>query len=297
MELNNISQNFQFDNINKLIDIWGGLYYKQFSKGYIVSNQGPRQSMEDTWVISVNNSIIIYGIFDGHSGKYISSKLPKLFKTVLLNKINKIKNNKKQIIKTIHNFFLDIDKMFYNDWKINKFNQDGSTANIIICIDDDIYFINLGDSRSLFFNSEKIIFSTQDHKPNNLIEKNRIYKSGHFIEMKYNVYRIDGGLALSRAFGDFEYKITIKEDYDGENSAVCVVPDITVINVVKRDKPRYIIIASDGLWDVFTNKEVFEFINMSLKKGISTKQIMTDLLKMAYLKGSQDNISIILIFI
>ena len=33
---------------------------------------------------------------------------------------------------------------------------------------------------------------------------------------------------------------------------------------------RYIIIASDGLVDVFTNK-VFEFINMSLKKGISNK--------------------------
>ena len=82
-----------------------------------------------------------------------------------------------------------------------------------------------------------------------------------------------------------------------QNCGISVVPDITVINVVKRDKPRYIIIASDGLWDVFTNKEVFEFINMSLKKGISTKQIMTDLLKMAYLKGSQDNISIILIFI
>ena len=43
---------------------------------------------------------------------------------------------------------------------------------------------------------------SEDHKPNNPIEKARIYAAGHSVHED----RVDGNLALSRAFGDFQYK-------------------------------------------------------------------------------------------
>lgn len=288
-----------YNNFNDVNDNnkWGEIYFNQFSRGYIVSSQGPRKFMEDSWVISVSNSIIIYGIFDGHSGDYISKRLPKLFKTVLLKQIDEIRHDKKKIISVINNFFIDIDKIFYNKWQNDKFNQDGSTACIIICIDNDIYFINLGDSRSLFFNKNKIIFSSHDHKPNKTIEKTRIINAKHTVINRSGIYRINGSLAVSRSFGDFIYKLSDKNNYDGITSAVSVIPNITVINVEDRTKPRYIVLASDGLWDVFTNKEIQKFITGSLAKGITTKKILSDLIKLAYLRNSHDNISIILIYI
>ena len=293
MEFNNeiINQNNE-DIINPII------YFNQFSKGYIVSSQGRRKTMEDFYLIEVYKSIIIYGIFDGHSGDFISSKLPILIKDSLIKKLEIIKNDKNKIISTINDFFIDIDKIFYNEWKLNKFLDDGSTANIIICIDKDIYFVNLGDSRSLFFNNDKIIFSTQDHKPDNPNEQFRILKSGNTVIKRGEYYRINGSLAVSRSFGDFVYKTT-NNKYDGINSSVSIIPNITVINIPKskRNKPRYIIIASDGLWDVFSNIEIKNYINKSLKKGETTKSILTNLIKMAWSRNSHDNISIILIYI
>ncbi len=43
---------------------------------------------------------------------------------------------------------------------------------------------------------------SKDHKPGNAEEEARINAAGHFVSDD----RVDGNLALSRAFGDFQYK-------------------------------------------------------------------------------------------
>ena len=43
---------------------------------------------------------------------------------------------------------------------------------------------------------------SEDHKPDNAGEVKRIEKANHYVEDS----RVDGNLALSRAFGDFQYK-------------------------------------------------------------------------------------------
>ena len=40
--------------------------------------------------------LILFGIFDGHSGDYISKRLPKLFKTILLKQIEQVVEMTKQ---------------------------------------------------------------------------------------------------------------------------------------------------------------------------------------------------------
>ena len=95
------------------------IYFNQFSKGYIVSSQGKRQSWKIS-ILSVYKSIIIYGIFDYHGGDFISSKLPILIKDSLIKKLELIKNDKNKIISTINEFFIDIDKIFYNDLEIKQ---------------------------------------------------------------------------------------------------------------------------------------------------------------------------------
>ena len=48
-------------------------------------------------------------------------------------------------------------------------------------------------------NNKIAIALSEDHKPDNTLEEQRIDKAGHMVEDN----RVDGNLALSRAFGDF----------------------------------------------------------------------------------------------
>lgn len=60
---------------------------------------------------------------------------------------------------------------------------------------------------------------------------------------------MDGNLALSRAFGDFQYKDDIKKSW--KDQAVTASPDVTVTKRKKED--LYIVLACDGIWDCVTN--------------------------------------------
>ncbi len=53
--------------------------------------------------------------------------------------------------------------------------------------------------------------------------------------------RVNGSLAVTRAFGDFFYK----------KSGVSSVPEINKVSIGKDDE--FMIIATDGLWDVMSD--------------------------------------------
>lgn len=59
----------------------------------------------------------------------------------------------------------------------------------------------------------------------------------------FGTWRIDGSLAVARAIGDFEF-----------SRYVSYHPTVMTKQLTHRD--RWIIIGSDGLWDVMTNEEV-----------------------------------------
>ena len=75
-----------------------------------------------------------------------------------------------------------------------------------------LFCANAGDSRVVLGRSsgdEMCYPLSEDHKPENTIEKNRIEAAGGFVEEN----RVNGSLALSRALGDFEYKGRADLDY------------------------------------------------------------------------------------
>jgi len=61
-----------------------------------------------------------------------------------------------------------------------EYNKSGSCALVIIFIDDICYVVNLGDSRALLSedHSRSLFYITNDHKPEDSIEKQRIEKAG-----------------------------------------------------------------------------------------------------------------------
>ena len=140
--------------------------------------KGKREYMEDTYIIHNDKTYSIYGVFDGHGGKYVSDALKKIlhvyFSTHIFNK--KIKcNNENEIRSKIKKSFLILDNIIKHNVKSYSV---GSTASIIIKYGDLLITVNLGDSRAIILQQNDtnpngtILYSTRDHKPE--LERRRI---------------------------------------------------------------------------------------------------------------------------
>ena len=57
-------------------------------------------------------------------------------------------------------------------------------------------------------------------------------------------------------------------------------------------RPNFLVLASDGLWDVFTNQEATDYISKHLDEPhFGAKSISIE----AYMRGSTDNISVVVV--
>ena len=112
-------------------------------------------------------------------------------------------------------------------------------------------------------------------------ERKRIKKAGGFISFN-GVWRVAGVLATSRALGDYPLK---------ERSFVTAEPDVLTFDLTEH-QPQFMILATDGLWDTFTNEEAVAFISERLSEPhYGAKSLVLQ----AYYRGSLDNITVMVI--
>lgn len=97
--------------------------------------------------------------------------------------------------------FLECDTAMYNDEAIKE-QMAGTTAITVLIKDNKLYCANAGDSRAIACRNGALVTLSDDHKPNNPDEMDRIYRAGGWVEFN----RVNGNLALSRALGDFLFK-------------------------------------------------------------------------------------------
>ena len=263
------------------------LYFKDLQTTFS-KIQGKRNSMDDFYYFDIIDDIKILGLFDGHSGKEISNILPSLFKNV--NKcIIKYKNfnTDYNIIKeNIYKEYIKIDKILYK----KNFKKQGSTAILLYIFNEKIITINLGDSKTLILNyNMQNKFESIQHRPNSIIEYDRIINSKCNVTNNNGIYRINNELAVSKSFGDFKFKF-LKNKYDGVNSAVSIIPDIYSFSTIEN---YIIIIATDGFWDFINFNEITKIISQ-YNFYFEINKISQNLILQAIKNGSNDNISLIL---
>lgn len=119
---------------------------------------------------------------------------------------------------------------------------------------------------------------TQDHKPDNPGESERVYRCGGAVEPTFipgmgfqgpaRVWKARqqaGGLAVSRAFGDTSLNA----------AGVISEPETSVKQVMPSD--RCVVLGSDGVWDYVTNQEAVE---MAMRQG-DVKRAATEIVAKA----------------
>ncbi|XP_060847220.1 protein phosphatase 1L [Rhopalosiphum padi] len=176
---------------------------------------------------------------------------------------------------------LAADKLLIEAAKLT-YDIAGSTALIVLVEGTTLFVANVGDSRGVMCDKKgNAIPLSFDHKPQQMREKKRIAEAGGFISFN-GVWRVAGVLATSRALGDYPLK---------EKQFVIANPDVLTFDLSHHD-PQFIILASDGLWDTFTNEEAIECIKKHIDDSFHGAQYLTI---QSYNRGSLDNITVLVI--
>ncbi|CAK82162.1 unnamed protein product (macronuclear) [Paramecium tetraurelia] len=157
----------------------------------------------------------------------------------------------------------------------------GSTTVIAMIQQNQLWTANVGDSRAILCrncNGWRSIPITRDHKPSDESEKQRILQAGGRIQtsrgdLKIMRYYIDffgnnvgpervwlsyidaPGLAMTRSMGD---KI-------GAQAGVSSIPEVFQFTLSQNDK--FLVIASDGVWEYLSNEEVMNIVVPYYEKG------------------------------
>ncbi|MEQ2213419.1 Protein phosphatase 1A, partial [Xenoophorus captivus] len=192
-----------------------------------------------------------------------------------------------QVKEGIREGFLDIDRHMHKMARQDSWDRSGSTAAAVMISPRYIYFINCGDSRTFLCHNGQVVFYTEDHKPFNPREKERIQNAGGSVTLQ----RINGSLAVSRALGDFDFK---EVDWRPQTEQL-VSPEPEVYELERTPEDEFLILACDGVWDAIGNEELCAFVRNRLQVCDDLRDICTQVIDLCLYKGSLDNISIIIV--
>ncbi|WMV50880.1 hypothetical protein MTR67_044265 [Solanum verrucosum] len=230
----------------------------------------------------------LFAIYDGHSGDDVATYLQKhLFSNILKEMLVWSCNATGALAEHWEDFWTDplnsiLQAYERTDQAILSHTPDlgqgGSTAVTAILINGrKLWIANVGDSRAVLSKRGKAIQMSIDHEPHT--ERGSIENKGGFVtKMPGDVARVNGQLAVSRAFGDKNLKSHLRSD-----------PDVRTIDV--DGDTDLLILASDGLWKVMSNQEAVDIAKKVKDPQKASKQLAIE----ALTRESKDDISCIVV--
>ncbi|KAK1434221.1 hypothetical protein QVD17_11140 [Tagetes erecta] len=247
-----------------------------------------------------------FGVYDGHGGSQVANYCRDRVHIALQEELKTMKqdlvDDSVQIRweKAFTNCFQKVDNELSGTSTSEPVAPEtvGSTAVVALICSSHIVVANCGDSRAVLYRGKEAIALSNDHKPNREDEYARIEAAGGKV-IQWQGHRVFGVLAMSRSIGDRYLKPSI-------------IPDPEVTFTARAREDECLILASDGLWDVMSNEEACEVARKRIliwhkKNGGNVverevngvdpaAQAAADYLTMMALqKGSNDNISVIVV--
>ncbi len=242
-------------------------YQSQAGKG----EDGFTKVNQDSFLVLQNEYNLkdfnIFCVMDGHgvNGHLVSRFTTKYFssffkKNKKMNSscssedqiFNRLKKNDYEILKRV---FRHAERDLEKNGEIDA-NFSGTTCVMVFQVGERIICANVGDSRAIMVKGDKVIPLSFDQKPDDPEESKRIKESGGEISQ----YEEDGeksgpfrvwqkgevypGIAMSRSIGDFIA------------SKLGVIPEPKFLEEKIDKDTKFIVVASDGIWEFLDNNTV-----------------------------------------
>ncbi|TYI85545.1 hypothetical protein E1A91_D04G003600v1 [Gossypium mustelinum] len=263
----------------------------------LLSVIGRRCEMEDAVKVELGfmakggEKFDFYGVYDGHGGSRVAEECKERLHKLLVEEIvDEGSGSGIDWGRTMERCFEKMDE------EVNKGRMAeemvGSTAVVAVVGDGKVVVANCGDSRAVLSRGGVAMPLSFDHKPDRPDELERVEAAGGRV-INWNGYRVLGVLATSRSIGDQYLKPFV----------ICK-PEVTVREVTNGDE--FLILASDGLWDVVSNEVACRVVRRCLNGQIRSKtadvlnqnrasEAAAVLVELAMSRGSKDNISVIVV--
>lgn len=244
----------------------------------------------------------VYAVFDGHGGSECSEFVAGRMIGALLS--NRDFYTQGDLSRPLLEIFRNVDQEFLATGADGDPPFSGSTCIMAIVRGSRLITANVGDSRAILCRARRGVPLSEDQKPNRPDEQRRIERAGGFVEMD----RVNGWLAVSRAFGDFDYKFATSVDgryraQDHHQQLVICDPEVKEFSIDR--ECDFLVLACDGIWDVLSNQDVcnlcYDVRTQLSKKGRwspsvqSAKQIAETVVREALNRASTDNCSAVVV--
>lgn len=249
---------------------------KRITHGFHLVKGKSHHDMEDYVVAQFkevdDNELGLFAIFDGH----LSHVIPDYLRSHLFDNILKEPDFWTQPKNAMRRAYCMTDTTILE--KAGDLGKGGSTAVTAILINcQKLVVANVGDSRAVICKNGVAKQLSVDHEPS--MEREEIENRGGFVSnFPGDVARVDGQLAVARAFGDKSLKDHLSSE-----------PDFAMEMI--DDDTDCIILASDGLWKVMSNQEAVDTIK-NIKDALSAAKRLTE---EALNRKSSDDISCVVV--
>ncbi|XP_068666031.1 protein kinase and PP2C-like domain-containing protein [Aristolochia californica] len=250
---------------------------------------GRRETMEDTHFllprICDEKDVHSFGIFDGHRGaaaaEFSARALPGFLQDL---------GSTSSPADALSQAFVRTDLAFRNELACHRNSKrvaqkdchPGCTAIAALIVRDTLFVANAGDCRTILCRRGLPYALSKDHVASCPVERERVTQAGGQVKWQVDTWRVGpAALQVTRSIGDDDLK-----------PAVTAEPEITETLLSLEDE--YLVMASDGLWDVITIEEVVLIIKDTVKEpGMCSKRLAME----AAERGSKDNITVIIVFL
>jgi serine/threonine protein phosphatase PrpC len=251
--------------------------YSQAGKG----EDGFTKVNQDSFLVLQNQynfkDFNIFSVLDGHgiNGHLVSRFITKYFTSFFKNnkKMNSNENEdevyyrlKKKDNEIMKKAFRHAERDLEKNSEIDA-NFSGTTCVMVLQVGEKLLCANVGDSRAILVKDNNVIVPLSiDQKPDDPEEKKRIEESGGEISQfeedgeKSGPFRVwkkgeaYPGIAMSRSIGD----------YIATTLGVIPVPKFMDEKLDKDSK--FIVVASDGVWEFLDNQKVADMVMPFYKK-------------------------------
>ncbi|MED6210526.1 hypothetical protein PIB30_064898 [Stylosanthes scabra] len=250
---------------------------------------GRRETMEDTHFILPHfcdvKDLYAFGIFDGHRGaaaaEFSSRAVPAFLQSLdfMGSPANALVE---AFLRTDSAFRKELDTYRKSGRCVQKDWHPGCTAITALIVRNKLFVSNLGDCQAILCRAGNPIALSKDHVASCLQERERVIRHGGHVHWQVDTWRVGPpALQVTRSIGDDDLK-----------PAVTAEPEITETILSAEDE--FLVMGSDGLWDVMSGEEVIKIIRETVKEGgMCSKRLATE----AVGRGSRDNITVIVVFL